>query len=406
MSRIFSRTDKSFLSQWWWTVNHGMLGGVVLLIILGFLMALAASPAVAQHIGKPIYFFAYKQLAFLFLAFAVFLVVSMLPALQIRRLAYLVCAVALLAVVATLFFGVTVKGASRWLLIGGLSVQPAEFLKPSFVVVCAALMAKNRAHLDGHGTLQSFILLAAAALLLSLQPDIGQMTLLCLVWCCLYFLAGGALGRLSLLVLIGGAMACIFYVTMPHVASRIDRFFDPASGDTYQVDRAMDAIKSGGLVGVGPGNGQVKSILPDAHSDYVFAVAAEEGGLLWGAFIISVFGYLVWRGLTALRDEYEHWIQLSAAGLICMFGLQAVINLAVNLNLIPSKGMTLPFLSYGGSSLLASALTMGMLVGLMRRRAGTDMRMRRLNGLAASSNLVTHNLPTYNLPNYNMEEKQ
>ena len=392
MSRIFSRTDKSFLSQWWWTVNHGMLGGVVLLIVLGFIMALAASPAVAQHIGKPIYFFAYKQLAFLFLASGVFLVVSMLPIKQIRHLAYLVCALSIIAILATSSFGVTIKGASRWLLIGGLSVQPSEFLKPGFVVVCASLMAQNRAQLDGYGTIQSFILLAAAALLLAAQPDIGQMTLLCLVWCCLYFLAGGSIGRLSLLVLIGGGIAFIFYATMPHVASRIDRFFDPSSGDTYQVDRAMDAIKSAGFWGAGPGNGQVKSNLPDAHSDYVFAVATEEGGLVAGVLIIGLFGFLVWRGLTSSRNEHEHWIQLSAAGLVCMFGLQAAINLAVNLNLMPSKGMTLPFISYGGSSLLASALMMGMLVGLMRRRAGTDIRMRRLSGMAATNNLATNSL--------------
>lgn len=387
MNRIFARTNRSFISRWWWTVDRGMVGGVLVLIAVGFLMALAASPAVAQHIGKPIYFFAYKQLVFLTLALGVFVVVSMLEVAHIKWLAYLVCATALLGVVATLFVGVTAKGASRWLLIGGFSLQPSELLKPGFVVVCASLMAQHRARFDGNGVAQAFALLVVSAGLLALQPDIGQLTLLSLVWCCLYFLAGGSMRWLSMLAVAGVAAAMVLYASMPHVASRVDRFLDPSSGDTYQVDRAMDAIKSGGFAGVGPGDGQVKSILPDAHSDYVFAVAAEEGGFLMGAFIIGAFGYLVWRALDRMREEQEHWIQLATAGLVCLFGLQATINLAVNLNLIPSKGMTLPFISYGGSSLLASALTMGMVVGLMRKRSASSTRMRTLSGRAATNNL-------------------
>lgn len=372
--RMFSRTDRGPLAQWWWTVDRPMVVGVIVLIGLGYLMAFAASPAVAQHIGKPIYYFANKQLMFLTFALLVFLAVSMLNVVQIRLFAFLLLFAALSGMVATLFVGVTAKGANRWLIIAGLSVQSSEILKPAFVVVTAWLLARQRARFDGCFIYLALALLVGVCLLLVMQPDIGQMSLICLAWMCLYFLSGGSLRLLGALTVLGMIVGGYLYSTLPHVADRVDRFMDPSSGDTYQVDRGMDAIRAGGLVGVGPGNGQIKSILPDAHSDYVFAVAAEEGGLLMGSFIIAVFGFLIWRALVALRDETDHWVQLSAAGLICIFGLQVVINLAVNLNLMPAKGMTLPFISYGGSSLFASAITMGMLVGLMRRRSPVRMQ--------------------------------
>jgi len=376
--RIFSRTDRSFVAEWWWTVDRTMLLGVGALLALGYFMAFAASPAVAQNIGMPIYYFANKQLMFLTFAAAVFLAVSMLNPKQIQVLALGILFASIAAVAMTLSFGVSVKGANRWLLIGGLSIQPSEILKPAFVVVTAWLFARQRAQFDSKAVLLSFGLLFLVSVLLVMQPDIGQMTLLCLVWMCLYFLSGASLKKLVFLAVCGALAAGYLYATKPHVASRVDRFLDRSAGDTYQVDRAMDAIRSGGVVGVGVGDGQVKSILPDAHSDYVFAVAAEEGGLIFGALIMLTFGFLIWRALNAMRDETEHWIQLAASGLICLFGLQASINLAVNLDIIPSKGMTLPFISYGGSSLLASAITMGMLVGLMRRRSLSPMRMSAL----------------------------
>jgi cell division protein FtsW len=249
-------------------------------------------------------------------------------------------------------------------------------LKPAFVVVTAWLFARQRARFESHDMWLALALLVLTCLLLALQPDFGQTILICLVWMCLFYLSGGSLHLIAGLAAVLIAAGSYVYTGYAYFRSRIDRFLDPSTGDTYQVDKAMDAIRSGGVTGVGPGDGRVKSILPDAHADYVFAVAAEEGGLIMGCLIIGVFAFLVWRALWALRDETEHWIQLAAAGLICLFGLQAIINLAVNLNLMPSKGMTLPFISYGGSSLLASAITMGMLVGLMRRRTTAHTHMR------------------------------
>ena len=382
--RIFSRTDRSAVAQWWWTVDRPMVIGVLLLFALGYIMAFAASPAVAQNIGKSTYYFANKQLVFLTLALGVFFVVSMLDVQQIRRLAVVLFAISVVGVIATLFVGVSVKGASRWLLIAGTSLQPSELLKPAFVIIMAWLFSRQQSQFGSKAAWLAFGLLLMMVFLLTRQPDIGQATLIILVWMCLYFLSGGPLKVLAMLGVLGVMAGSYFYATMAHVASRVDRFLTPSMGDTYQVDKAMDAIRSGGLIGVGVGDGRVKSILPDAHSDYVFAVAAEEGGLLFGCFILAVFGFLVWRGLSAMRDEQEHWIQLSASGLICLFGLQACINLAVNLNLIPSKGMTLPFISYGGSSLLASAITMGMLVGLMRRRTAGAGRITHETTFAPS----------------------
>ena len=387
MLRFFARTDKSPIAQWWWTVDRWLVAAVVILIGLGYLMAFAASPAVAQHIGKPIYYFANKQLVFLTLALGVFLAVSMLNPRLVRYLALASFVAALVGVVATLFTGTSAKGASRWLIIAGVSVQPSEILKPAFVVVTAQLFALHRTRFDSYALISAFALLVMCCLLLAGQPDIGQLTLMGLVWMCMYFLAGGSLRLLFVLGVLGIVTGAYLYATKPHVSSRVDRFITPSSGDTYQVDKAMDAIKSGGIVGVGPGDGRVKSILPDAHSDYVFAVAAEEGGLLIGSFIISVFAVIVLRALSGLRAEREHWIQLAAAGLTCLFGLQAIINLAVNLNLIPSKGMTLPFISYGGSSLIASAFTMGMLVALSRRRSHGQMLTRPISGVTLQAQL-------------------
>ena len=379
---MLSRTSRNPIAKWWWTVDRQMVIGVMVLLGMGFFAAFAASPAVAQHIGKSTYYFANKQLVFLGLAAFVFLAVSMLDAIWIRRLAVLMLIGAIGGVVLTLFAGVTVKGASRWLHIFGVSVQPSEILKPAFVVVVAWLMARQRARFKAYDVWYALALLVGCCLLLAMQPDFGQTILLALVWMCLFYLAGGSLKLIAGLSSIGLAAGVYVYSAYPYFRSRIERFLDPSTGDTYQVDKAMDAIRSGGVTGVGPGDGKVKSILPDAHADYVFAVAAEEGGLLIGGFIILTFAFLVWRALWALREENEHWVQLASAGLICLFGLQATINLGVNLNLIPSKGMTLPFISYGGSSLLASAITMGMLVGLMRRRGTVHLSMRALPAAA------------------------
>ena len=291
---MLSRTSRNPIAKWWWTVDRQMVIGVMVLLGMGFFAAFAASPAVAQHIGKSTYYFANKQLVFLVLAAFVFLAVSMLDAIWISRLAVLMLVGAIGGVVLTLFAGVTVKGASRWLHIFGVSIQPSEILKPAFVVVVAWLMARQRARFKAYDVWYALALLVGCCLLLAMQPDFGQTILLALVWMCLFYLAGGSLKLIAGLSSIGLAAGVYVYSAYPYFRSRIERFLDPSTGDTYQVDKAMDAIRSGGITGVGPGDGKVKSILPDAHADYVFAVAAEEGGLLMGGFIILTFAF--WYG--------------------------------------------------------------------------------------------------------------
>ncbi len=363
-----SRANRNFLADWWLSVDRWQLGLCVALISFGVMMALAASPAVALKHKLPLYHFAYKQLVFLVLGGGLIVTISCLSPQNIRRFAFVLFAASLVGLLSTLLWGVELNGARRWIFIAGISVQPSEFMKPAFAVVCAWLFARQNTQFDSSGALYTFGMVIGLAGLMLLQPDVGQMTLLILVWICIYFLAGASLRFLVMLGCIGLVLGFLVYSEVSHVKSRVDRFLDPSSGDTYQVDRAMDAIAAGGITGVGPGNGHVKSILPDAHTDYVFAVAAEEGGFILAIAILATFAALLWRCALAVYREGLHWVQLAVAGLACLFGLQACINLAVNLNLIPSKGMTLPFVSYGGSSLLATSITLGMIIGLSRRR--------------------------------------
>lgn len=366
---LFSRTDQNIFAQWWWTVDRWMLLGVGILLVTGLLMVVAASPAVAQKINLPMYSFAYKHVTFLVLGIVASFCVSLMSVDTIRRLAFVGLAAAIIGMALTLLIGGSVKGATRWVYILGISVQPSEFLKPCFVIVSAWLFAKQNTKLDSSAAVWTLVILVSSVGFLLAQPDIGQVVLLILVWVCLYFLAGGSIKILVGLFALLSMGAFYLYFSFSHVASRIDRFLDPSSGDTYQVDRAMDAITSGGAIGVGLGNGSVKLILPDAHTDYVFAVAAEEGGFILGGLIILLFALLVFRCLSHVRHEPTHWVQLAVAGLSCLVGLQAVINLGVSLDVFPTKGMTLPLISYGGSSLLAVCLTFGMLLGLTRRRS-------------------------------------
>ncbi len=365
---MVSRSDQGIWADWWWSVDRNMVAAFATLLGMGVMMTLAASPAVAHKLDLPLYHFAYKQAIFLLISASLVLSISLLSLENMRRLAVAAFVFSVCGIALTLFISPEIKGSTRWLYVLGFSLQPSEMVKPAFVVVCATLFARQNTKLDSSGAIYTFLLLAALSSLLILQPDVGQMTLLIFVWVGVYFLAGASLFLLVFLFGLGMMGAYMVYRFVPHVTSRVDRFVDPSSGDTYQVDKAMDAIQASGLIGSGPGNGHVKYILPDAHSDYVFAVAAEEGGFLIAGLIVALFAFIIYRCFVHIRREPRHWVQLSVAGLTIVFGLQVCINLAVNLNLMPSKGMTLPFISYGGSSALSSALTFGLLLGLTRRR--------------------------------------
>ncbi len=362
-----SRVDTSPVANWWWTVDRWFLAAFLSLMGLGIVLSFAASPAVAERIGLDSFHFATRQIIFTIPALAVMLIVSFLDARQIRRVSIVMLVIMLLLMVAVLYIGVEVKGARRWVSFAGLSIQPSEFLKPAFVVICAWLFAEHDRQPDIPGNLFAMILLGVVLALLIAQPDLGQTMLVSGTWGAMFFMAGMSwfwivtLGGLAA----GGAFAA--YTIFPHVAGRIDRFLT-GEGDTFQVDMGREALVHGGWWGVGPGEGTVKRVIPDSHADFVFSVAGEEFGIVLCFLIMLLFASIVLRGLNIALKERDDFTRYAVAGLVIVFGFQAIINMAVNLQLMPAKGMTLPFISYGGSSQIAIAISMGMVLALTRRR--------------------------------------
>jgi len=364
---MLSRLDRSPVANWWWTVDRWFLAAFLSLMGLGIVLSFAASPAVAERIGLDSFHFATRQIVFMIPALAAMLVVSFLDARQIRRLALALLFVMLLLMVAVLFVGVEVKGSHRWISVFGVSLQPSEFLKPAFVVICAWLFAEHRRQPDIPGNLFAFILLGVVVALLVAQPDLGQTILVLGTWGAMFFMAGMPWLWIALIGGLGAAGAVAAYSAFPHVAGRIDRFLT-GEGDTFQVDMGRDAVVQGGWFGVGPGEGTIKRLIPDSHADFVFSVAGEEFGIVLCMGIMLIFAFIVLRGLKTALDEQDDFTRYAVGGLVVVFGFQSVINMGVNLQLMPAKGMTLPFISYGGSSLIAIAVSMGMVLALTRRR--------------------------------------
>ncbi len=364
----FTRTDRSVLAEWWWTVDRYSLAAVAALVVAGVVFLLAASPAIAQRLDLDAFHFVYRQLSFLAPAIALMLAVSLLTPREVRRVAAIVYFAGLILMTLALFIGPEIKGAHRWLSLGPVSLQPSELTKPAFVVLAGWMISESQREHGRAAFITSVALLAFFTGLLVLQRDFGQTLLVSIVWGSMFFMAGSpmlwvfAAGATVLGGLVGA------YTLLPHVADRVQRFLNPESGDTWQIDRAMDAFGHGGFLGVGPGEGQVKYLVPDAHTDFIFSVVGEEFGTLTCLVLAALFAFLVLRGLKRAMDMREGFPQLAAAGLFVMLGLQALINMAVNLNLMPAKGMTLPFVSYGGSSMLAVSLAMGLALALTRRR--------------------------------------
>jgi len=370
MTTTFARTDRSPVAQWWWTVDRWSILAVLVLIGFGALLIMAASPAVAERIGADRLFFVRHYFAVLPFAMAVMFLVSFMSPRAVRHLAMIGFVIGLVCVAYTLFGGVEIKGARRWIDLPGLSIQPSEFVKPCFAVVAAWLFAQSKLRPGFPGQPIAIALYVIIVALLMRQPDLGMTAVVSAVWFTQFFLTGLSLIWVVVFMLGGIAGLGSAYLLLPHVTSRIDRFFDPASGDSYQVDRSIDAFMNGGWWGRGPGEGTVKLSLPDAHADFVFAVAGEELGLVVCLVIVALFAFVVLRGFSRLLQESNLYVVLAGTGLLVQFGLQAIINMASALHLMPTKGMTLPFISYGGSSLLALGLGMGMTLALTRRRFG------------------------------------
>jgi cell division protein FtsW len=390
---MVSRLERTPFAAWWWTIDRFTLGALGALMLGGIVLSLAASPPVAARIGLDAFYFVHRHVLYLIPAIAVLLTVSFLSPHQIRRLALAVFIVSLALTVATLFVGAEVKGARRWIILAGINLQPSEFLKPAFVVLCAFLFAETARKPDMPATTLSVLLLICSVSVLVLQPDFGQTMLIAMVWGALFFMAGM---RMIWVAGLGGAAALgllAAYATVPHVARRIKGFFDHTSGDTFQVDAAVESFYRGQWFGQGPGEGTVKNILPDSHADFVFAVAAEEFGIVLCLVLVFLFAFIVIRALAKAMRNDDPFTRFSIAGLAILFGAQSAINMAVNLALIPAKGMTLPFISYGGSSMISLAYGMGMLLAFTRERPRGAALLQPLPAEPAAASVTAAAVP-------------
>jgi Bacterial cell division membrane protein len=370
---MVSRAERSLVGDWWWTVDRLMLASVVVLMIAGLVFLMAGGPPVAARLGLSTFYFVHWQVLFLIPTILLMLGVSFLSLRHVRRLALLVYIASMVLVLAAIQFGPEIKGAHRWIRIFGIGIQPSEFVKPAFVILSAWAFSEAGRRQDMPGIVLGLLLLPMTIVPLVLQPDFGQTMLITVVWCGLFFVAGlhwfwvFGLGGAGLFGIVAA------YEFIPHVRSRIERFLDKDAGDTFQIDRAMEAFSNGGWFGRGPGEGTVKRILPDVHTDFIYAVTAEEFGVIVCLAVLFVFALIVLRGLYQARQSEDGFTRLAITGLVLLFGLQASINMSVNVHIMPAKGMTLPFISYGGSSLISLALTMGFLLALTRRRPRAEL---------------------------------
>jgi len=367
---MVSRAERSAVANWWWTIDRWMLAAVASLIVLGLVLTMAGSPPVAERLGLSTFHFVHRQALFLMPAIAVLLATSFLTPRQVRRVALFVFLLSMALIITALVFGHEVKGSKRWI----FGIQPSEFLKPAFVILVSWAFAEGCKRRDVPANLLALFLLPVTIIPLILQPDFGQTLLISLVWAALFFMAGL---HWFWVAGIGGAglgAGLLAYKFVPHVRARVLKFIDPAAGggivDTFQVDTALDSFLSGGWFGKGPGEGTVKRILPDAHTDFIFAVTGEEFGIIACLVLVSIFAFIALRGLLMAARNEDPFCRFAAAGLVMLFAIQSAINMAVNLHLMPAKGMTLPFISYGGSSLVSLALAIGFLIAVTRRRPG------------------------------------
>jgi cell division protein FtsW len=366
---MFARDRKTPLAEWWWTIDKQLLAALFLLLAAGMLLSFAASPPVAERLGLSPWHFIIRHAVFDLLAIPVLLGVSFLTHRQVRFVALLVLVGSIVLLWLTLKLGVEVKGARRWISFAGNTVQPSEFVKPAFAVIGAWLFSEA---MQGRGvfarSIGTLLMLVIVAGLL-LQPDIGQTALILATWASLLFLSG--ISWFLIFGLAGAGVGLLFgaYLAFPHFAKRIDTFLNPeGGGNTYQIDKALNSLLEGGWFGRGPGESMAKKVIPDAHADYVFSAAAGEFGILFCLCLVALISFIVIRALSAAQQQQSLYARLAVATIAIQFGLQCAINLAVNLNLIPPKGMTLPFVSYGGTSTIAIAFAMGLMLALTRTR--------------------------------------
>lgn len=365
---MFSRERKTPIAEWWWTIDKSLLSALILLLLVGILLSFAASPPVAERLGLGPWHFIVRQAMFAALALPVMLATSFLAQRPARIAALAVLVVSLIMLWLTLRFGVEVKGAKRWISIAGNTIQPSEFVKPAYAVIGAWLFSESmkRPGVPARIIATGIMLVIVAGLLL--QPDIGQTALVLATWGALLFLSG--ISWLVIIALGAVAVGLLFgaYMFFPHFAKRIDSFINPEGGNTYQVDKALSSLLEGGWFGRGPGESLANKVIPDAHADYVFSAAAGEFGIVFCLFLVALIAFIVIKALIGAQQQSSLFARLAASTLAIQFGLQCAINLAVNLSLIPPKGMTLPFVSYGGTSMFAIAFAMGLMLAFTRKK--------------------------------------
>ena len=376
---MFSRDRKTPIAEWWWTIDKQLLAALTLLLMVGIVLSFAASPPVAERIGLDAWHFVIRHAMFSAIALVVLVATSMMPHRMARVSAIGVLIVSIILLWLTLRFGVEVKGAKRWVSAFGQTIQPSEFVKPAYAVFGAWLFAESMKQQGTPArTLATAIMLVIVGGLL-LQPDIGQTALVLATWAALLFLSG--ISWLIIFALGIAAIGLLFgaYAFFPHFAKRIDTFINPEEGNTYQVDKALSSLLEGGWFGRGPGESLAKKVIPDAHADYVFSAAAGEFGILFCLCLVALIAFIVIRALVRAQQQSSLFARLAASTIAIQFGLQCSINLAVNLSLVPPKGMTLPFVSYGGTSMIAIAFGMGLMLALTRKRP----EERMVSGLPA-----------------------
>jgi cell division protein FtsW len=378
-AHAFPRSDRSPLGVWWWTVDRWMLGVVALLIAIGVVISFSASPAAAtrMNIGDPFHF-AVRQCLFAAGAAVMVVAVSMLDVKGVRRASFFIWLAAIAVMVALPLVGHNAKGATRWVEFGGFSLQPSEFMKPALIVLVSWMFAEGQKGQGVPGVSIAFVLYLIPVALLLMQPDVGQTVLITVAFGAAFWMAGVPISWVMGLGAVAVAGLSSTYFLLPHVHARVDKFLSPDKADTHQVDAAAVAQAAGRLFGRGPGEGVMKRHVPDLHTDFAYSVGAEEFGLVFSLLLIALFAFVVIRGLYRAMKLSDPFEQVAASGLFVMVGVQALINVAVNLNLIPTKGMTLPFISYGGSSMLAMGLTLGMALALTRRRPGAYVQTEGL----------------------------
>ena len=364
-----------FIWSWWSTIDRYMLVAVGIVIVFSIIMVTTASPAVAERIGLPSFYFIKRQIVYLTLGLFIMLGLSLCSGEILKKFSIFGFIGFLLLMILVLFVGEEIKGARRWISLGAIAIQPSEFIKPFFAILTSYILMQRYSNPKFHSFLFSTLIYFTVLGLIALQPDLGMAVTISAIWGAQMFLAGLSMLWIVFL-LIGGIVGLVAaYSFLPHVTQRVNSFLDPDKSENYQIKKSIEAFVNGGVYGTGPGEGTVKQHLPDSHTDFIFAVVGEELGMIVAVIVISLFAFIVVRGLTRVSKVGDLFSVMAVLGLIMQIGFQSIVNIGVSLHLLPTKGMTLPFISYGGSSILSVSIAMGMILSLTRKRYGSRQNL-------------------------------